>query len=298
MRNILDVAAWAAEMEERAKQRGRSSDASLPNNVVQLPLWPEPARGVPNGVLRSALFGAIKKGRRRYMEREHVASLEGIEILYTGQRLDQGDLDIWETVLHISRLQEMGTQCRFTAYAMLKMLGKTDTGKNRITLNARLMRLKVNGVEVKQGRFTYIGSLISEAFKDEENGEYVVILNEKLRPLFGDDQFTQIDWNVRHALDGKPLAQWLHGFYATHANPYPLKVETLHRLCGSEAVLLSDFKKDLRKALDAVAEAGAAHDQPFSSEIQDDIVHAKKQPSKSQRKHLTKKVTKNRQRIS
>jgi hypothetical protein len=293
MRNILDVAAWAAEMEEKVKQRERLPSASSQNNIVQLPLWPEPTRGVPNGVLRSALFGAIKKGRRRYMEREYVASLEGVEILYTGQRLDQGDLDIWETVLHIARLQEMGKQCRFTAYAMLKMLGKTDTGKNRITLHDRLMRLKVNGVEVKQGRFTYIGRLISEAFKDERNGEYVVILNEKLRPLFGDDQFTQIDWNVRHALDGKPLAQWLHGFYATHANPYPLKVETLHKLCGSEAVLLSDFKKDLRKALNAVAEAGATHNQPFSSEIQDDIVHAKKQPSKSQRKHLTGKITKN-----
>ena len=28
----------------------------------RLPAWPEAVRGVPNGVLRSALFGAIKKG--------------------------------------------------------------------------------------------------------------------------------------------------------------------------------------------------------------------------------------------
>ena len=32
--------------------------------VVQLPLWPEPVRGVPNSVLRSALFGAIKRGKQ------------------------------------------------------------------------------------------------------------------------------------------------------------------------------------------------------------------------------------------
>ena|SRR5436305_8895490 len=32
--------------------------------VIQLPLWPEPARGAPNDVLRSALFAAIQgKGR-------------------------------------------------------------------------------------------------------------------------------------------------------------------------------------------------------------------------------------------
>ena len=29
------------------------------------------------------------------------------------------------------------------------------------------------------------------------------------------------------------LAQWLHGFYASHAKPFPIKIETLHRLCGS-----------------------------------------------------------------
>jgi len=26
------------------------------------------------------------------------------------------------------------------------------------------------------------------------------------------------------------LAQWLHGFYASHAKPFPIKIETLHRL--------------------------------------------------------------------
>lgn len=38
---------------------------------------------------------------------------------------------------------------------------------------------------------------------------------------------------MRHALDGHQLAQWLHGFYASHAKPFPIKIETLHRLCGS-----------------------------------------------------------------
>ena len=97
---------------------------------------------------------------------------------------------------------------------------------------------------------------------------------------------------MRHALDGKPLAQWLHGFYASHARPYPLRVETLHQLCGSEAKRLTDFKVDLRRSLEAVLEACAAHDEDFSYAIQGDLVHVERTASGAQRRHLAKRVTK------
>jgi len=295
VKKLDDLLARIPEMQARAKQRAERAPlpgAPLPKNVVQLPLWPEPVRAVPNGFLRSALFGAIAKGKRRYIDGEQLAALDGIEIRYTGQRLDQGDLDVWESVLHAVRLQELGSQCRVTSYALLKLMGKTDTGKNRATLHNRIERLVANAVTVKQGRYTYIGGLIRFAAKDEETQEWVIELDEKLRPLFAGDQFTQIEWAVRHALDGHQLAQWLHGFYASHAKPFPLKIETLHRLCGSEAGLMSDYAKKLRKALDAVAEASAAHGEGFSYEIRGDLVHVEKKASGPQRRHLAKKAAK------
>ena len=285
------------ELREQAKQRAEREKrdplpgAPLPKNVVQLPPWPEPVRAVPNGFLRSALFGAIRKGRRRYLKAEQLAALDGIEIRYTGQRLDQGDLDVWESVLHAVRLQELGSQCRLTSYALLKLMGKTDTGKNRATLNKRITRLVANAVTIKQGRYTYIGGLIRFAVKDEETQEWVIELDEKLRPLFAGDQFTQIEWAVRHELDGKPLAQWLHGFYASHAKPFPMKVETLLRLCGSESELRR-YRQTLGDALDAVAEACAAHGEGFSYEIRGDLVHVEKKASGPQRRHLAKKAAK------
>ncbi|MFN3690796.1 MAG: plasmid replication initiator TrfA, partial [Fimbriimonadales bacterium] len=244
---------------------------------------------------RSALFGAIAKGKRRYIDGEQLAALDGIEIRYTGQRLDQGDLDVWESVLHALRLQELGSRCRVTSYALLKLMGKTDTGKNRATLHKRITRLRAGTVELKQGRYVYIGGLIGEAFKDEETQEWVIELNPKLRALYGADQFTQVDWSVRHALDGKPLAQWLHGFYASHAKPFPIKIETLHRLCGSEAGEMWKFAQTLRKALDDVAEACAAHGEWFSYEIRGgDLVYVEKRPSVAQRRHLVKKAVQRR----
>lgn len=298
MKRMGDLAARVAEMQEKARQRAEREKrdpllgASLPKNVVQLPLWPEPVRAVPNGFLRSALFGAIAKGRRRYINGEDLAAVDGVTIRYKGERLDQGDLDVWESVLHTVRLQELGSQCRVTSYALLKLMGKTDTGKNRATLHKRIERLVANAVTVKQGRYTYIGGLIRFAAKDEETQKWVIELDEKLRPMFAGDQFTQIEWAVRHALDGHQLAQWLHGFYASHAKPFPLKIETLHRLCGSEAGLMSDFAKKLRKALDAVTEASAAHGEGFSYEIRGDLVHVEKQAKGAQRRHLAKKASK------
>ena len=273
----------------RLKETAARKVAEAKTKVVQLPLWPETVRAVPNGFLRSALFGAIAKGRRRYINGEDLAAVDGVTIRYKGERLDQGDLDVWESVLHAVRLQELGSQCRVTSYALLKLMGKTDTGKNRATLQTRIERLVANAVTVKQGRYTYIGGLIRFAAKDEETQEWVIELDEKLRPLFAADQFTQVEWAVRHKLDGKPLAQWLHGFYASHAKPFPLKIETLHRLCGSEAKRMTDYKVDLRRNLDAVAEASAAHGEGFSYEIRGDLVHVEKQAKGAQRRHLSRK---------
>lgn len=47
-----------------AQQAAGSS--KRPAEVIKLPLWPEPKRGAPNDVLRSALFAAIQGKTRRY----------------------------------------------------------------------------------------------------------------------------------------------------------------------------------------------------------------------------------------
>ena len=294
MKKLNDLLARIPEMQARAKQRAEREPLPgkpLPKNVVQLPLWPEPVRAVPNGFLRSALFGAIAKGRRRYINGEDLAAVDGVTIRYKGERLDQGDLDVWESVLHAVRLQELGSQCRVTSYALLKLMGKTDTGKNRVTLNKRITRLVASALTVKQGRYSYIGSLMAGAAKDEETQEWVIELDAKLRPLYAADQFTQIEWAVRHELDGKPLAQWLHGFYASHAKPFPMKVETLLRLCGSESELRR-YRQTLGDALDAVTEASATHDEGFSYEIRGDLVLVEKKAQGAQRRHLAKKAAK------
>lgn len=292
MNTPTNLAARIAEIAENAKRKANRKplpSAPLPKTVVQLPLWPEPVRAVPNGFLRSALFGAVARGKRRNIDGEDIAAIEGVNIRYKGDRLDQGDLDVWESVLHAARVQELGTHCRTTSYALLKLMGLTDSGDNRRTLFKRIERLVACALTIKQGRYSYIGSLIAGAAKDDETGEWVIELNPKLAALFAADQFTQVEWSIRHELGGKPLAQWLHGFYSSHAKPFPIKIETLHKLCGSEAKDMWKFTQTLRRSLDALVQAAATHDETIKYEIKGDLVCVEKQAKGTQRRHLAKK---------
>ena len=265
--------------------RGGAADQEEPRGpakVIQLPLWPEPKRGAPNAVLRGALFAAIQgKGRAAMLRKELVAAQRGITIRYTGWQLDQSDLDVWEQALHLARTQALGTQCRFTEKGFLKALGRQTGKSDREWLRSAFARLTATAVEISDGHRTYGGNLL-EFYRDEDTGRTVLEINPKLAALYGRTQWTQIDWEQRQWLRGKPLALWLHGFYASHAAPHPLSVAYLHKLSGSQTKQLWKFKQNLTQALRDLEAADAIR----GFEIRDDLVHVWTVPSQSQRKHL------------
>ena len=270
---------FSRKMQQReAKARPKRS----PAKVLQLPLWPEAKRGAPNAVLRSALFAAIQGKGRRYLKNALLAAQDRITVRFTGEQLDQSDLDVWEQALHLARTQALGTECYFTAHGFLKALGRSTGKMNHEWLQTALERLTGAVVRISDGRRTYFGSLIEGGIRDEETGRYVVEINPKLAKFFGPTRWTQIDWEQRQRLRGKPLALWLHGFYASHAAPYPLRVAYLHKLSGSQTKRLRKFKENLIQALRDLESAGAIK----SFEIRDDLVHVRTVPSPSQRKHL------------
>lgn len=288
--NLARVEAVAA----KALAKGRTKNLAPPPTSLpkehQPPSKFENIREVPNIALRSALFGAIGKGNRRYFERERVFSQANTMILYTGVQLDQGDLDLWENLLHIARTQPLGQDCTISTYKLLKLLNKTDTGANRKVLKCRLSRLSASALDIKiENNIYYKGSLINEVLRDEISGKSIIRLDPSLSKMFESDQFTRIDWKVRHYLNGKFLAQWLHGYYSSHAIPYPVRVETLHLLSGSNSTYQSKFRQQLKDALGALKEACHAHNELFDYKIQGDLVKVKKTPSKAQFRHLAKR---------
>ena len=248
--------------------------------IVQLPRWPEPARGVPNSALRGALFAAIQGKDRRAMQRELLAVQQGIEIRFTGIQLNQSDLDVWEQALHSARQHPLGTRCEFTAHSFLKALGRSTGKAQHEDLKNNFARLSGCSVEITVAGRTYFGSLL-EGYRDEATGCYRLEVNPKLIALY-DSGWTATDWQQRKSLSRKPLALWLHGYYASHANPYPTSVEKLRQWSGSQTKSLRRFKQALVKALDDLKAIGAILD----FEIKDGLVTVGRTPSRSQQKHL------------
>jgi TrfA protein len=237
----------------KAKRDAKRVDAA---KHVQLALpWPEAVRAVPNAVLRGALF-SVASEREAFAKRTLIATVEGIEVRFQGTRPNQTDLDVWEMLLHLARLQPLSSEVRFTANAMLKELGR-GTGKTQHEqLKDEMMRLLAGGVEITwtKDKKTFAGTLISSFFRDEDTGLYVVKFNRDFGKLYATGH-TTIDWAQRKSLGRNNVAKWLHGFYSSHEQPYAYKVETLQRLCGSTATL-REFRRLLRESLERLVELG------------------------------------------
>lgn len=259
-----------------------------PPTVPKLPYWVESVRGVPNSVLRSALFGAIKRGKRAFQQGVKKASVAGVTIIHTGPQLDQADLDVWEQCLHLARKQGLGTRIQFGVCDFLKAIQRSTGGGDIKWLRNAFQRLVASVVEVADGERAYYGSMLIGGAPDGDTRHYVIEINPKIVSLFGIDGWSSIEFEARRALKGQPLAQWLQGFYSTHARPFPMKVETLHRLCGSANTAINSFRQELREAFVRLKRVTG-----WIGEIDDaDLVHVSKTGTASQQRHVRKLSTK------
>lgn len=258
------------------------------NNLVQLDVWANNVRGVPNSILRGSLFAAIQPKYARYVESEILHESENIKVKYTGKRLTQTDLDVWEGALHIARLQNLGNKIEITEHAFLKELGRKTTKYEYEWLRKTFERLCASCVSITHNNLTYGGSLIEEYYFNEETGRYVLIVNSKIGRLYEDSRATWIQWNERLKIGTrKPLAQWLHGYISSHAKWYPHKVETLRDYSGSETKVLRYFKKALVEALGHLKNLELIKDFRIDEK---NLVHIDRPPSRAQQKHIDDKA--------
>jgi hypothetical protein len=270
--------------ETAARKLAETKSKADPDRQMKLELWPDEVRGVPNAILRGSLFG-VGQERAVHKKRTLIAAVEGYEIRFKGETFNQTDLDVLEGMLHVAMPHPLGKRVEFTVHSFLKALGRKTSGEQHEQFKEQVVRLMGGVVEITdtKSKVTFMGTLVSKAFRDEETGRYVVIFDKDMLNLY-EAGYSHIDWNQRMALGKSTLAKWLHGFYATHAKPYAYKVETLHKLCGSLAAL-KEFRRMLKKALSDLVNVGAI--QSWSID-QDDLVTIQRTPSKAQQKFLNR----------
>lgn len=269
--------------EEEFDLRAIPPEKRFPAREHYLPSWAENRRGVPNPVLRGALFSAIQGKARRALKGELLATQKGVEIRFTGWQLDQADLHVWEQVLHMHMIQglPLGVQLPFSARSLLLALGLTAGKSDYNWLKDSFRRLAGAVVEITyQPGMTYAGNML-DFWRDDTEKTYILEVNPRLAGVYAAG-WTAIDYEKRLEFRRKPLALWLHGFFSSHAKPFPVKVAYLYRLSGSRNKNLRDFKYQLRKALETLVHHGGIK----SFGIDGDLVTVEVFPSSSQQRYL------------
>jgi hypothetical protein len=239
------------------KDTPQRSEAEPPSSakIIQFPLFPEATRPVSNDIARSALFSCIQGKDRRFIKDALLATVDGVEIRFTGEQLNQDDHDLLMQLIFMAREKPVGAWVTMPAHTILKALGRQVGGKQHRDLRADIFRLAAGTVSIRiaRDRIEVTGHhLLAKAAQHEDSRYWVYRLDPDLAFLYGGESYTLIDWDKRLNLKGKDLARWLQLYLATHAKPFPVKVDTLRELSGSRTKALRSFRGQLRLALDAL----------------------------------------------
>lgn len=212
-------------------------------------------RAIPNCFLRSALFGMVRKGRRTIVKDEPMFSMSQYQISFSGEHLDQNDLEVWDTLIYLAQQRNIGSELKITLYDLCQQMNLTYNQERGKKLIERALRLKFAMMTIKTGTKIFAGNLINNVYIDEAgDGKLVIEYNKKLAPLFIDNDYTFISVDIRHMLGDNQLAKWLYGFYESHKGPIPLSIDFIQKLCRSENST-KDFKYKMKRALEEIKKA-------------------------------------------
>jgi hypothetical protein len=232
----------AAEEAERAK-------------VYQLAFWPDTERAMPGDFIACALFCVAR--RTEYVTRDHLASINGLTVIFTGKRMNQVHADVWMGIMHLARERSQGDVVRFHLRDLLGLIGRHNHQSQRKQIVNAISQLKATDVLIQddEKRERFGGSLLPKhEEKDDADGPAIfkVFISPELARLLS-GRFWRIDWALRKRLQNKPLALWLQTYFTRFEKP--VSVQQLHALSGSGASTKT-FRQKLGYALVDLHKAG------------------------------------------
>ena len=107
IQGLGNVGSFAAKFFQQYMAEANAQPKQPPASVVKLPvqfafLWPDEVRCGPNDLLRSGLFTAIQGKDRQLIKDAKVAAVGSIELYFTGEQLNQDDLDVLAQLVHMA----------------------------------------------------------------------------------------------------------------------------------------------------------------------------------------------------
>lgn len=231
-------------------------DAAEPgaSKVYYLPKWPNSERALPHSLARSALFGVVARGKRRTLQNERLVSRKDATICFSGEQLDQGDVDVWMQLVHYASAGGIafGDRIIFDRASLLAAIGRSVGGSDYQWLSETITRLSAATVEIRTERFIASFGLLEQFDCDTKTGDHYVKLNPRCRVLFQHNQFAYIDWQARREIaDHRDLTKWLQIYASSHkaGSGHRISLEKLKCWSGCGNARLRDFRASLLKSL-------------------------------------------------
>jgi hypothetical protein len=211
------------QLVERAEQH-------LETLPLQLPIWPDDKKAVPNSIARSSLFTSIPRGPRKLLKDEELASPKGTTMYFTGERLDMSECDVFLLTLDMARHLPLGQPIKIKRAEFIRALGKKERGGNGYKILAdQFKRLTTAHLSIETPKYKAYLNLVSSWVYNKDTKEFEATIDPKIIALFSNSEFAHIDWHKRLQISSekKDLAKWMQGYIASHSPGKPHKIGLL-----------------------------------------------------------------------
>jgi len=260
-KNIRELDVEASTNEVRLARRRQSVRIGT---EVYLPSGTESTYGLPNALLRSALFSVApmeNQAECKHLLNAPIEALGDTVLKLTGYRLYDYDRQVFASLLSYYTgdrplaADKSAPWVKSTYWQLAKILG-VAYGPNvhkairssLIRLNAACLRLRFNGHETPATNLAEVDiedpCIDNDQFKCST--EILFRVPVAVAEWFGPTSWTAVPAAALTKHSGLP--RWIAGYYSTHSKPYPSAIPDLYRYSGAECDL-PEFRRRLKKAL-------------------------------------------------
>lgn len=247
-----------AALLQRTKQEIEEEQLTL----FDIAPWGDHMRALPNDYARSALFTVRNKRVPRVaLQNEPIYSVgSDVNITYTGVELRAEDDElVWQQVMEYSKRSPFGEPISFTFYELCKDLDWSINGRYYKKAEACLSRLQASAMQFESKRVGRLDSLslisrFSVLDRGSRNSRCQVIIDKEMVVLFAGDYYSRFMWDKYRKL--APTARRMFDYFATHKEPFPMKLETFRLMCGSESTRPKKWREQVWAACDQLSESG------------------------------------------
>ena len=279
-RTVVDtVAAKVSEAKQAAllkqtKQQIKENQLSL----FDIAPWPDNMRALPNDYARSALFTTRNKrvAREALQSKEIFHINKDVAITYTGVELRAEDDElVWQQILEYAKRSPLGDPVSFTFYELCQDLDWSINSRYYTKAEECLSRLQASAMQFSSKR---IGRLESVSLirrfrvlnRGTRNSRCQVEIDEEMVVLFAGDHYSKFIWEKYRKLT--PTARRMFDYFASHQEPYPMKLETFRLMCGSQSARPKKWREQVGEACEELQKSGLVE----SAWVNSDLVHCKR----------------------